>query len=565
MDITLDKKGTTEASIKISLKEEDYQPQIEEKVKQYRKQVNLKGFRPGKVPAGLIKKMYGKAIKIEEINELLAAKLPQYIRDNDLKIVGEPLPDREAVESIDWDHQSDFEFSYDVGYINDFSYDLSEDVKITKYVIPVTEEKIDETIENLRKRFGETEKVEGPSEKDDELYGLLSAVDDPSSANDDSTTAQDPSEASEALNNEAAGKELTHEELIAQNMEAMDKEVANLEEKLEQMQARISQQEEEVEKHISNVEKAEENDEPPTEASQQVSEDIDQLRQEAERLQDEISSLKASNDQEIEDSLDLITLGTLSDEQAAPFLGVKADDEVYFDIRETFPKDETVAYMLNISAEEAAKIAGEYRYKVKRIIRPIPAELNQELYDSVFGPDQAEDEASFREKVREAIQDNYQHESEGLLTRDIRNHFVEHTDIDIPREFLRRWILTTNDSITEEQLNEEFDDYIKEMKWSLLSNKIAEDKDIQVEQEEIKQKAREAVFAQFGMMNNDMMNDARFDPIVDNYLQAENGNNYMRMFNQARADKVMDEIMKAITIEEKEVTTEEFNRQFENE
>ena len=108
MEITLDKKGNSEANIKIMLREEDYQPKVEEKVKAYRRQANLKGFRPGKVPVGLIKKMYGKNIKIEEINELLSRSLPQYIQENNLKIVGEPLPDREAVRNIDWESQSDF-------------------------------------------------------------------------------------------------------------------------------------------------------------------------------------------------------------------------------------------------------------------------------------------------------------------------------------------------------------------------------------------------------------------------------------------------------------------------
>ena len=559
MDITLDKKGNTEASIRISLKEEDYQPSIDQKIKEYRKQVNLKGFRPGKVPAGLIKKMYGKAIKVEEINELLARKLPEYIQESNLKIVGEPMPDRTSVENIDWDNQSDFEFSYDVGYINDFTYEISKEVNITKYVIPVTEEKIDEAIENLKKRFGKSEAIEGASEKDDRLFGLLSAVADPLS--EDESGAKDLPETNEATDPEAADTALT-EEVFTQRVEVMDKELADLEEGLEQLQVRINQHTEDAEQFTSQAASvaSAENEHEPDQATQSLSEDIDRLRLEAEGLQAEINSLKAHNDQEIEDSLHPIALGPLSDQQAAPFLGVKVNDEVYFDIRETFPEDKTVASLLNISTDEAAQVKGEYRYKVKRVSRLIPSELNQAFYDNVFGPDAAQDEASFREKVREALQDNYQQESDALLARDVRNYYVDHTDIDIPRDFLKRWIVATSkNEITEAQLEEEFDDYIKEMKWSLLSNKIAEDREIKVEHEQIKQKARESVFAQFGMMNSDLMNDERFDPIVDNYLQGENGNNYMRIFNQTRADKVLEEIKRGISIEEKEVTTEAFN------
>ena len=458
LDITLDKKGNTEASIKILLKEEDYQPRIEQKVKEYRKQVNLKGFRPGKVPAGLIKKMYGKAIKVEEINELLAQRLPEYIQENNLKIVGEPLPDREAVEGIDWDHQSDFEFSYDVGYVSDFTYDLSEQTKVTKYTIPVTDDKIDEAIENLKKRFGTTQDVEEASERNDQLTGILSQV------KPEENTAEDQEQEAEA---------------ILENGTTID-------------------------------------------------------------------------------------LPSMSDEQAQPFVGAQVGDEIFFELRNIFPEDKDIAEQLAIEESEAKDLKGEFSFRVEGISRQKPADMDQEFFDKVFGPEEAKDEASFRNKVREAILDNYQQESEALLARDIRNYYVEHTDLEIPRDFLKRWILATNkEEITEEQLDSEFDEYIKEMKWSLISNKIAEDQEIQVEHDEVKQKAREAVFAQFGgMMNSELMNDERFDPIVDNYLQDEKGNNYMRIFNQARAEKVLDQIKQTITIEEKEATTDEFNDQF---
>ena len=123
MDITLDKKENNEATLNIRLFPGDYEPKIEQKVKQYRKQVNLKGFRPGKVPSGVIKKMYGKAIKVEEINELLSQSVPQYIQENNLKVVGEPLPDLSEAENIDWENQNEFSFSYDLGLVNDFSYE----------------------------------------------------------------------------------------------------------------------------------------------------------------------------------------------------------------------------------------------------------------------------------------------------------------------------------------------------------------------------------------------------------------------------------------------------------
>ncbi len=471
MDITLDKKGNSEANIKIMLREEDYQPKVEEKVKAYRRQANLKGFRPGKVPVGLIKKMYGKNIKIEEINELLARSLPQYIQENNLKIVGEPMPDREAVRNIDWESQSDFEFSYEVGYVNDFTYELSEAVTVTKYVIPVTEEKIDETIEDLRKRFGSFQDVEGASERHDLLTGVISEV--------------KPTE------------------------------------------------------------------EPTAEVAPQKSIPEDTAVTEASEIDDLTTETT-------------IELSSLTDEQVSAFVGAQVGDEIFFNLREVFPEDEAVADLLNFSYEDedVSQIDGEFSFRVDKISRQLPTELNQELFDQVFGKDAVKDEAEFREKVREAIQDNYQRQSEALLDRDIQKHLVTATEIEIPQEFLKKWLLDPErNDFTEEQVDAEFGDYVKNLKWTLLSNKIAEDRDLKVDHEEVRQKAKEMLLAQFGMPDSDFGNDERFQNIIDSYLQRDNAENYMRTFEQVRTQKLIDEIRTIVTVQEKEVTVDEFSEQ----
>ncbi len=242
-------------------------------------------------------------------------------------------------------------------------------------------------------------------------------------------------------------------------------------------------------------------------------------------------------------------------------MGAQAGDELFFDLREVYPEDQDVASLLGVGEELAGEMQGEFSFRVEKVSRKADAELNQELFDSVFGPGEATDEASFREKVREAVEDNFQRESETLLSRDVRDHLVEKTDIALPQEFLKRWVLVSNEgNITEEQLDVEFEDYLKEMKWTLLSNKIAEDRDIQVEHEEVRQKAAESVFAQFGGMNPALMEDERFAPIIDNYLQADNGSNYMKHFSQMRAEKVVDTVKQEVTVEEKEVTPDEFEK-----
>ena len=119
MDITLEKQNPTSARLRVKLAEADYAPGVEAQVKEYSKKAQIKGFRPGKVPAGMIRKMYGKSLLVEQINELLSESVNNYIRENNLRILGEPLPNRVSdAQRIDWDNQRDFEFSYELGLVN---------------------------------------------------------------------------------------------------------------------------------------------------------------------------------------------------------------------------------------------------------------------------------------------------------------------------------------------------------------------------------------------------------------------------------------------------------------
>ena len=173
MEITLNKKNTTEASIKISLKESDYQPKVEKKIKEHSKKAEIKGFRKGKVPLSMIKNMYGKSILIEEINHMISHGLSDYIKENKLNIIGEPLPNRDEVNTIDWETQKDFEFDYNIGLVDEFEVDLSKKQKITKNEIKVDKKVIDETVANLKDQYGDMTNPE-VSEADDAIYGSFS-------------------------------------------------------------------------------------------------------------------------------------------------------------------------------------------------------------------------------------------------------------------------------------------------------------------------------------------------------------------------------------------------------
>ena len=172
MEIALDKSTETNASLTIKLTKEDYQPEVDKKLKDYGRRVSLKGFRPGKVPASLVQKMYGKSVLVDEINNLLSKTVSGYIRENKLQVVGDPLPDRDKAAAIDWDNQSDFEFSYNLGLASDFELNLDALPPVPAYEIQATDKELDETIENLRNQFHGHEHAEESAEGD-MLYGEL--------------------------------------------------------------------------------------------------------------------------------------------------------------------------------------------------------------------------------------------------------------------------------------------------------------------------------------------------------------------------------------------------------
>jgi len=173
MNITLDKKSATDGLIKIQLTESDYLPKVEEKVRDYSRKAQIKGFRQGHVPAGVIRKMFGKGILVDEVNHIISHSVNDYIRDNKLRVLGDPMPNQEKALSIDWDAQKDFEFEFQIGMVEDFTVELSKKVKVASHPIEVDQKTIDETLADLKNRFGNRTTPE-VSEATDNLFGEIS-------------------------------------------------------------------------------------------------------------------------------------------------------------------------------------------------------------------------------------------------------------------------------------------------------------------------------------------------------------------------------------------------------
>jgi len=444
LNITLDKQSTTDGLIKIKLTESDYQPKVEEKVKDYSRKANIKGFRQGKVPHGVIKKMFGKSILVEEVNHMISHSVSDYIKENKLRVLGDPLPNPEKARSIDWDNQKDFEFEFQIGMVDDFTIDLSQKVKVKSHPITVDQKVIDETLEDLKTRFGNISYPE-TSETTDKLFGEIVAV------NGERTEGQNKSS--------------------------------------------------------------------------------------------------------------YIAIDKIDPKERKIFLGLKKEDEVEFDVSKISIDENVIAQAINVSAEEAKQAKGKYTLKISTISRTEPATLNQELFDKVFGKDAVKSEEEFINKVKETIRDNYKHETDHLLDHEIQHHFVDHTKINMPENFLKTWLKATSEGkVTDEMLEKEFNEYKNSLKWDLVKNKIAEDKGIKVETEDVKAKAKEMITAQFGGQAFAEQLADRMDAIADNYLQGNEGRNFMNIYNQLRTEKIMKAIKEAITISEKEVSLEEFRK-----
>lgn len=177
MNIVQEKTSELTANLKIQLTAEDYQEKVDKALKDMQKKAQMPGFRPGKVPFGMIKKMYGKSVLVEEVNKILVDAVYEYIKEKEINILGNPLPDNEKTREIDWDNQTEFEFVYEIGIAPEIDLDLSEDIEVEYHKIKIEDKTVDETINDIRKRYGSMSTPESSESEDDVLFGEFAELD----------------------------------------------------------------------------------------------------------------------------------------------------------------------------------------------------------------------------------------------------------------------------------------------------------------------------------------------------------------------------------------------------
>ena len=177
MNITKENIDDLNAVLRVKIEKTDYEDKVETVLKDYRKKATIKGFRPGMVPIGLIKKMYGRAVEIDEINKVVTDNIQKYLADEKLEILGDPLPKADEQDKIDFGTQEDFTLTFELGLTPEVDLKLSKKNKVNQYEIIIDEKMRGEYLENYTRRYGELRKAEQTEEKD-VIKGRIEAIDD---------------------------------------------------------------------------------------------------------------------------------------------------------------------------------------------------------------------------------------------------------------------------------------------------------------------------------------------------------------------------------------------------
>lgn len=449
MNINRENIDDLNAVLKVTIEKPDYEDKVETVLKDYRKKANIKGFRPGMVPMGLVKKMYGKAVLIEEINKAVTENIQKYLSDEKIEILGDPLPKADEQEIIDFDTQENFTFSFELGLAPVIELNIDKNNKVSHYDISIDDKMKSDYLENYTRRFGELRKAESTEDKD-VIKGRIEAID-------------------------------TDGNLIPEGLSADDTSIS-----------------------------------------------IDIIKDEP--------------------------IKTL-------FIGKKQDDSIDFDLKKAFPNDNEIAGILRKKKEEVTGIDGNFRFTINEINRFYPAEPGKDLYDRIYGEGIVNSEEEFMGKIDDEIRVNLNRESDFKLMLDIKNLAIESTDFQLPEEFLKRWLLKVNENTTEEQIDKEFENFGKDLKWQLIRNKVARDNEVKITEEELLTEAQNVTRYQFQQYGLYYATDEQISNYAKETLKREE--DAKRIADKILEEKVLLIMKELITLVNKKVTIEEFNKLFE--
>jgi len=442
MNISQENKDDHTAIIHINLGEEDYMEPVNKKLVEYRKKTNMPGFRPGKVPLGIIKKIYGKNILVEEVNKKVSDALNNYIVESKINVLGYPLPNREKNVTIDFDTQKSFDFYFDIAVAPEFEFALSEEIEVPYYKVKADKKDIDNAIDDIKLRYGSEEYPE-KAEVTDGLQGTFIELDEKG----------DPVE-------------------------------GGIESKTYFM----------------------------------------------------IEDLKS---EEVKDM----------------FIGKGVNDTVDFNPMSAFEDEAKVQSILNLKDEQNEKLSAVYRFTIEKVVRSQDAELNEELFSKVFPGEEIKTEEEFRERLARDLENHYAADSDRQFVNDAIDEFIKITDLPIPSEFMKRWLVESNEGkITNEQVEQQYESYEKSIRWSLIESKLI---DTYGEQAEVtEENIRDEVRKYFISPGQEYQFNQKVEEVVDNILSSPEEK--QRFYSSLQNKKLSALFKENISVKEKEVSPEEF-------
>ena len=416
----------------------DYQPAVEKQLRKARQTADIKGFRKGAAPMGMIKRLYGQSILLEEVNKIVTESLNSYVESENRDLIGEIIPCEKEQPVIDFENDRDFKFVYQAGFYPEFKLELNKDITLPYYEIIPTESEIDKQIEFSRQNAGKDEDVESIGEND--FIRAETAVND------------------------------------------YDNEVVFL-------------------------------------------------------------------------------MSKIPSEQQSIFIGAKIDDEIEVEIRTAFPNEYDLSNMLDIDKEEIATLPEKMTFKITRISRILPAELDQEFFDKICGTDEVHNEEELRAFFCNQAKKRYEKHSMHKLYIDAKEVLSSIANISLPQDFLKTYFLylnKDNDKVDEAYIDQEMSYLSRHLAWTHILNKLLSKNNIKVSQEEVVEEAKEMLMQRmynYGF-SDDTWRNIDLSDILRRTLEDREEVNYIITVLKER--KLSTLLKDTVTLDIKQLTVAEF-------
>lgn len=434
MKINKTEKEKLTYNLSIEIERAEAEEKKNKTLRDYRKRAEIKGFRKGMAPMGLIEKMYGGTALVDAVNGLISDGLNNYVKENKMDLIGEPMPDMDGKKQVDWDKDQVFEFSFEVAVRPEIKLALGKSDKVTNYKLTTTPEALQQYKEDTLRQFG-------------------SLVDTEKAGDDDFMVVD------------------------------------------------LEQGEKKVEKSY-------------------------------------------------------ISLKTMDAKTKKTFKGKKKGDEFEVDVVKCFPNEVDRASMLRIKKEEFDASNPIYKITVQEVKTFKPAEESQDLYDRLFGKDKVKDSAAFDKELEAKLVAEYAQQSDFRLRRDLVDYLVKKADVELPENFLKKWLFSINEGkFTMEQIEAEFPLFLQDYRWQMIVRNICENQKIEIKKEDLLAQAKAMTASQFAMYGMTNVPDEQLSQYAEQLINNEKEIN--RIYEKCEEDKVLDYVKSVITINDKEITQED--------